>query len=182
MNLLIHLCCAPCGNAPIAKLQNDNHNISALWYNPNIHPFTEYRSRKQSVIDFTKEKNIPLFMEDDYGLRSFTQAVIGDLSARCPHCYRIRLEKTAQIAKENWFDGFTASLLISPYQNHELLRKIGEELGETYDIPFYYEDFRPLFREGQSYARENEFYMQKYCGCIFSEEDRYTKKKSKAKK
>lgn len=177
MNLLMHLCCAPCGNAPINKLLGEGHTVSALWYNPNIHPFTEYRSRKQSVIDFTREKKLKLFLEDEYGLQTFTKAVIGDLSARCPYCYRIRLEKTAQIAKEQEFDGFTASLLISPYQNHELLREIGEELAETYDVPFYYEDFRPLFREGQSYAREQGFYMQKYCGCIFSEEDRYRKKK-----
>lgn len=179
MNILMHLCCAPCGNAPIRMLQEEGNTVSVLWYNPNIHPFTEYRSRKNTVIEYTKEEGIPLIMEDEYGLRPFVEAVADNISARCPYCYKVRLEKTAQIAKEKGFDGFTASLLISPYQNHQLLKEIGEEMGDKYEIPFCYYDFRPLFREGQDYARSEEFYMQKYCGCIFSEEDRYKKKPKK---
>lgn len=181
MNILIHLCCAPCGNAPIRQLRQEGHKVSAFWYNPNIHPFTEYRSRKNSVIDYTTKENIPLFMDDEYGLRSFVQEVADHIPSRCPYCYRVRLEKTAQQAKEEHFDGFTASLLISPYQNHEMLKAIGEEMSEKYDTPFLYYDFRPLFRESQDYARSEDFYMQKYCGCIFSEEERYQKKPKKPK-
>lgn len=177
MKLLMHLCCAPCGNAPMAQLKSEGHDMSAFWFNPNIHPFQEYKSRKNTVIAYTKEEHIPLILEDEYGLRPFVEAVVDNISGRCPYCYRVRLERTAQVAKEHGFDGFTASLLISPYQNHELLKEIGEEMAQTYELDFFYRDFRPLFREGQNHAREHEFYMQKYCGCIFSEEDRYRKKK-----
>ncbi len=177
MNLLLHVCCAPCANAPIAQLHQQDHQVTALWYNPNIHPLLEYRSRRDTLLAYTKAENIPLILEDTYGLKPFVQAVAQQIDQRCPYCYRVRLERAAQVAQAQGFDGFSTSLLISPYQNHELLIEIGKELEKTYGVPFFYQDFRPLFREGQAYARSQDFYMQKYCGCIFSEEDRYTKKK-----
>lgn len=182
MKILFHLCCAPCGNAPITHLQSQGHQITALWFNPNIHPLLEYRSRRDTVISYTSEKNIPLILVDEYGLRNFVREVATDIEGRCPYCYRVRVEKAAKLAKEGNFDAFSMSLLISPYQNHELLKEIGEEMAEKYEIPFLYQDFRPLFREGQTIARESDFYMQKYCGCVFSEEERYTKQPKKKKK
>ncbi len=182
MKLLLHSCCAPCSNAPWRQLTAEGFATSIFWYNPNIHPFQEYKSRKNSLIAFCTAENIPLILEDDYGLRPFVQAVAEDISARCPHCYELRLARTAQVAKEQGYDCFTTSLLISPYQNHQLLRDIGEKVAEQYQVAFHYGDFRPLFRESQDYARSQEWYMQKYCGCIFSEEDRYTKKTPKKKK
>ncbi|MBS6511702.1 MAG: epoxyqueuosine reductase QueH, partial [Clostridiales bacterium] len=83
----------------------------------------------------------------------------------------------AKYAAEHGFASFSTTLLISPYQNHELLRQTGERAAEQYGVSFLYRDFRPYFKEGQQRAREMELYMQKYCGCIFSEEERYTKKK-----
>ncbi len=176
MKLLLHVCCAPCANAPLRQLEEEGISSSLFWYNPNIHPFQEYNSRKTTLEQFAKDHNYPLLLEDTYGLRPFVEAVAQDIPGRCPYCYRLRLERTAQVAKEQGFDGFTSSLFISPYQNHQLMIDISQELSETYQIPFVYRDFRPLFREGQHYARSQEFYMQKYCGCIFSEEDRYCKK------
>ncbi len=102
-----------------------------------------------------------------------------DFNNRCEKCYRMRLEQTAKYASENGFDSFTTTLLISPYQNHGLICNVAREYAELYNIEFLYRDFRPYFREGQDIAREKAFYMQKYCGCIFSEEDRYTKKPKK---
>ena len=78
-------------------------------------------------------------------------------------------------AKENEYDAFSTTLLVSPYQNHEALKELGEKLAEEYGIEFVYRDFRIGFREGQTKARELELYMQKYCGCVFSEEERYDK-------
>ena len=80
------------------------------------------------------------------------------------------------------YDGFSTTLLVSPYQNHEELKRLGEELAKKYEIKFVYRDFRVGFREGQAKARELGLYMQKYCGCIFSEEDRYSKQIEKDKK
>lgn len=179
MKLLMHACCAPCSNAPLRQLRDEGLTPSVFWYNPNIHPFQEYKARKNSLIDFTNTLNIPLILEDDYGLREFVCAVVDDIDARCPYCYEIRLERTAMVAKEQGFDCFTTSLLISPYQNHEMLRDIGRSMGEKHGVDFFYRDFRPLFRPSLDFARNMEYYMQKYCGCVFSEEDRYNKAKKK---
>jgi hypothetical protein len=83
-------------------------------------------------------------------------------------CYGIRLERTAAFAKEMGFDAFTTTLLVSPYQKHELIKELGEEYARKYGVEFYYKDFRPGFRQGQQQAKEMELYRQKFCGCIIS--------------
>lgn len=174
MKLLLHTCCAPCSVYCIDTLRNEEIEPTCFWYNPNIHPYMEYKSRRDTLIEYTKSINVNLIIEENYGLKEFCKNVIGDLENRCAnYCYRERLEKTAIYAKENGYTAFSTTLLISPYQNHELLKQIGEELSEKYGIEFLYRDFRPGFREGQNKARELGLYMQKYCGCVFSEEDRY---------
>ena len=151
--------------------------MTLLWYNPNIHPYTEYHSRLDSLRKFSEENSLPSIIEDEYGLQAFLRAVAETTDAggagRCGICYTKRLERTARHATENGFDAFSTSLLISPYQNHELLRQVGEEAGQAAGIEFLYRDFKPLFRKSQNMAKEAGFYMQKYCGCIFSEEERY---------
>ena len=121
MKLLLHICCAPCANRPIASLQEQGHEVTGFWYNPNIHPFTEYRSRRNTVRDYLQEIGLPLIEQNDYGLRPFVREVAADIPGRCVKCYEMRLMRTAQVAKEQGFDGFTSSLLISPYQQHELM-------------------------------------------------------------
>ncbi len=177
MNLLMHICCAPCANRPLASLQQAGHRVTGFWYNPNIHPFTEYRSRRDTVRAYLEEIGVPLIEQNDYALRPFVREVADDIAHRCVKCYEMRLRQTAQTAKEQGFDGFTSSLFISPYQNHELMRQVAQQAAEDFDVAFFYEDFRPLFRDGQDFAREHGFYMQKYCGCVFSEEERYLKAK-----
>lgn len=179
MKLLLHCCCAPCANMPIQQLQEDGIDVTAFWYNPNIHPFTEYRSRRNTLQDYASAIDLPLVVIDDYGLREFVRAVAENIDDRCQYCYTCRFEETAKYAAEQGFDGFTSSLFISPYQNHEKMREIATAMGEKYGVKFCYYDFRPLFRPGQQRARELEFYMQKYCGCVFSEEERYKKKPKK---
>lgn len=156
--------------------------ISLYWYNPNIHPYTEYKNRRDCLSEYAKTLNLPLVMEDQYGLRPFLTGLdAGDLrnltpDRRCAFCYRLRLEETARTAREKGFDGFSTSLLISPYQAHALIGEIAQALADRYGIEFLYRDFRPLFREGQAKARAAGLYMQKYCGCIFSEEERYIRR------
>ena len=87
----------------------------------------------------------------------------------------MRLFEAARQAKELGFDSFTSSLFISPYQNHDLMRETAERAANEYGVEFLYRDFRPYFKAGQEKARELGFYMQKYCGCVFSEEERYLK-------
>jgi predicted adenine nucleotide alpha hydrolase (AANH) superfamily ATPase len=168
------------------------------WYNPNIHPFTEYSKRRESLAGFASSRNLDLRIEEEYGLRSFIRVVYreGDLdpfgsrlsvpvpdagpkngNRRCASCYRMRLEKTAACGAENGYSHFSTSLLVSPWQDHECIKKTAEELADVYGIAFFYRDFRPRYREGQKEAREAGLYMQKYCGCIFSEEERYAAKR-----
>ena len=173
MKLLLHTCCAPCSVYCIQKLRKDNIEPVIYWYNPNIHPYMEYKARRDTLKEYTKSIGVEAIFEENYGLREFCKNVIDDLDNRCQYCYRMRLERTVQYAKENGYDAFCTTLLISPYQNHEKLKQTGEELKKEYGIHFYYQDFREGFRQGQNEARELGLYMQKYCGCIFSEEIRY---------
>ena len=173
MKLLLHTCCAPCSVYCIQKLRKDNIEPVIYWYNPNIHPYMEYKARRDTLKEYTKSIGVEAIFEENYGLREFCKNVINDIDNRCQYCYRTRLEKTVQYAKENGYDAFCTTLLISPYQNHEKLKQTGEELEKEYGIHFYYQDFREGFRQGQNEARELGLYMQKYCGCIFSEEIRY---------
>ena len=176
MKTLLHICCAPCANMPIEVLRRDGIELAGYWYNPNIHPFTEYRSRRNCLQEYAKTIELPLMLKDEYGLRPFVREVAEDIEGRCVKCYEMRLYDTARQAAEGGFDSFTSSLFISPYQNHELMREVAERAAKEYNVEFLYRDFRPYFKEGQERARELEMYIQKFCGCVFSEQERYLKK------
>ena len=175
MNTLLHVCCAPCANQCIEALQADGIGVTGFWYNPNIHPFTEYRARRNCLRQYAEMIQLPLIERDDYGLRPFVREVAEDISGRCVKCYEMRLYETARQAKEGGFDSFTSSLFISPYQNHELMAQVAQKAADAYGVEFLYRDFRPYFKAGQEKARELEMYIQKYCGCVFSEQERYLK-------
>ncbi len=173
MKTLLHICCAPCANQPIEILRTDGFDVTGYWYNPNIHPFTEYRARHNCLQSYAAAIELPLILRDDYGLRPFVREVADNIEGRCVKCYEMRLFDTARMAAENGFDSFTSSLFISPYQNHELMRSVAERAAFEYGVHFLYRDFRPYFKPGQERARELEMYIQKYCGCVFSEQERY---------
>ncbi len=172
---LLHCCCAPCSVSCIQQLRAEDIEPVGYWYNPNIHPYQEYKARRDTLMAYAPSIGMELMVEEDYGLRDFVRAVADDIDHRCGHCYRLRLEHTAAYAARHGFDSFTSTLFVSPYQNHELMRTVAEEAAAKHGVTFLYRDFRPGFREGQAEARALELYMQKYCGCVFSEEDRYQK-------
>ena len=179
--LLLHSCCAPCSVYCVDTLRADGIEPTSLWFNPNIHPWTEYDARRRTLLEYGEKEHVEVHILEDYGLRDFVRTVSADIDHRCAHCYTIRLGTAAKYAADHGYDAFTSSLLISPYQNHELLKAVGETMGKKYGVEFYYRDFRPGFREGQAKAREMGLYMQKYCGCIFSEEDRYSTRSKRRK-
>ena len=179
MEVLLHTCCAPCSVKCIDVLENENFNPVLFWYNPNIHPYTEYKSRRNTLKEYANEKGFEAIIKDEYGLRKFINLVYPDFENRCEKCYRVRLEETAKYALENNYKYFSTTLLISPYQKHELIINVAKDVSKKYGVEFLYRDFRPFFREGQKIARDSGMYMQKYCGCIFSEEDRYLRKNKK---
>jgi len=180
MKLLMHACCAPCSIYCIDCLREENIEPTIYWYNPNIHPYLEYKQRKDALESYTKSIDVESIFEENYGLEEFCKNVINNLDNRCiEYCYKIRLEKIAKYAKENGYSHFTTTLLVSPYQKHEEIIKIGNEIANKYGVGFLYRDFRVGFRKGQAKARELGLYMQKYCGCVFSEKDRYLGDKTK---
>lgn len=178
--VLLHCCCAPCSVSCIEPLREEGIEPVAFWYNPNIHPFKEYEARRDCLIEYSKDKNLEYIIKENYGLREFVRNVAEDIDNRCTYCYEHRLEETAKFASENGFTHFTTTLLASIYQQHDLIALAGKRFGEKYGVEFLYRDFRPNFRNGNNTARENGLYMQKYCGCIFSEQDRYQKQIEKA--
>ena len=174
MKLLMHTCCAPCSVYCIDSLREEGIEPTVYWYNPNIHPYMEYKARRDCLKDYANEININAIFDEEYGLDDFCKNVIGDLNNRCRnYCYPVRLRKTFEYAKANGYDTVTTTLLYSIYQNHNFIKEYMEKLSEEYGIKFLYRDFRVGFREGQTKAREVGLYMQKYCGCVFSEEMRY---------
>lgn len=178
--ILLHACCAPCAIGCIDALLGRGA-ASLFWYNPNIHPYKEYAYRRDALIEYARGCNLAYSQVDEYGLEKFLSCVWPEVDKRCTKCYKLRLEKVAEYAAINGYDCFTTTLLISPYQDHELIKRIAQEMAEKYGTKFLYVDFRPFFREGQNAARAKGIYMQKYCGCIFSEQERYLKKQKAVK-
>ena len=179
----MHTCCAPCSIYCIDSLREEGIEPVVYWYNPNIHPYVEYKARRDTLKEYTKNINVNAIFEDEYGLVNFCKNVLDDLGNRCKnYCYKVRLEQTAKFAKEYGFDTITTTLLVSPYQKHDILKEQGEEIAKKYGLNFLYRDFRVGFKEGQAKARKLGMYMQKYCGCIFSEHTKNYDHKSFADK
>ena len=153
MKILLHACCGPCSIKCIEMLREEGLRLDLFWYNPNIHPYTEYRSRRDTLAGYAKDLGLEMILVDEYGLRPFVKAVAPDIENRCGHCYRIRLETAARYAAEHGYDGFTTTLHVSPYQNQEQIRAVGEEMGALHGVSYLYRDFSERFREGQREGR-----------------------------
>lgn len=173
--LLLHVCCAPCSIYPIAELQNQGYDITGYFHNPNIHPYKEFERRLTTVKSFFNELSIPLVSNEIYGLKEFLRDVVFKEDKRCTTCYSSRLEKTAQFASQNSFSSFSTSLLYSKYQQHRKISLSGAELGSKYSVEFIYQDFREGWQQGIDISIEKKMYRQPYCGCIYSEQERYDK-------
>lgn len=161
------MCCAPCSVYPVNVLEKENVEFEGFFYNPNIHPIDEFERRKSTVVTFSQLKDIKVHYMDGF-MQNEWESFEGEEKDRCFMCYEIRMDAAALFAKENGFDAFTTSLLVSPYQKHDFIRESGERASAQYGVRFYYRDFREGFREGQNGAREMGLYRQKYCGCILS--------------
>jgi predicted adenine nucleotide alpha hydrolase (AANH) superfamily ATPase len=177
MRLLVHVCCAPCFVAPHKHLKMAQHEVWAFWYNPNIHPYLENQKRLQTLQDFLAQEDIPSIIKDEYNLEEFLRKSAYREASRCRHCYYDRLKYTAIIAKKGKFDAFSTTLLYSKFQNHQLIKEIGQALAQDYGMKFYYEDFREYWKEGIKLSKQKKMYRQQYCGCIYSEKERYLGKK-----
>ncbi|RLC48444.1 MAG: hypothetical protein DRH57_02155 [Candidatus Cloacimonadota bacterium] len=176
--ILIHICCAPCLIAPYDNLIRQNFQVMGFWYNPNIHPYTEYKRRLHEVKRFSENHNFNIIYKDNYKLEEFLRNVVFRENNRCQYCYYDRLLNTAIYARRGKFDYFTTTLLYSKFQNHKQIIDIAQSLANKYGVKFYYQDFRKLWKEGIELSKSEKMYRQQYCGCIYSERDRYLGKKS----
>lgn len=177
MKLLMHACCGPCSIYPIEVLRKEGIEPDIYWFNPNIHPYKEYENRLNALKELSNIMNFNLIIEDNYGLDEFCKNVSNRIESRCiEYCYPVRLRKLFEYAKENGYDAVSTTLLYSIYQKHDFIKMYCEKLSKEYGIDFLCRDFRVGFYKGKEKAKEYGIYIQKYCGCIFSEEDRYVKK------
>jgi predicted adenine nucleotide alpha hydrolase (AANH) superfamily ATPase len=193
MKILFHICCSNCTLYPVKLLRAEGHDFTGFWYNPNIQPYDEYQSRLTSLKTLSDKWHIDIFYDEQYRPEEFLESVNrnqrgeadipplakGDKGGfsrptpeRCKFCYSLRLEKAAAKAHDEGFEAFSTTLLISPYQDFEQINLTGEKLADKYNLHFYMRDFRPYFREAMSFAKELGLYRQKYCGCLFSKQER----------
>jgi len=178
MKLLMHLCCGPCGSAPAHQLLDEGIELAGIYYNPNVHPSMENFYRRQAAYLMARSTGFPMMDAPGYEYREFIRAVVGHEDERCPICYRMRLERVANVARDGGFDAFSTSLLVSPHQKHDVLRDVADTVAREVGVPFMYRDFRDLWKQTYDLSRKMELYRQKYCGCIYSEEERFRNKTS----
>lgn len=172
--LLLHSCCAPCSSACLERLK-DVFKVTVLYYNPNIDERVEYEKRKAEQIRFLRETGWAEILDCDYDGQAFAETTRGleeepERGKRCYACYALRLNKTAQVAREKGFAWFATTLTLSPHKNAEWLNEIGQKAGERYGVHYLYSDFK---KQGGYYrsidlSKEYDLYRQNFCGCTFS--------------
>lgn len=173
MNVLLHICCGPCALYPLAVLRGEGIAVSGWFYNHNIHPYQEYERRREAARRMAELEGLELLVRDEYRLEEFLTNVAAEPENRCGYCYASRLDAAAAAAHEGGFDAFTSSLFYSRYQNHELMRQKAEAAAARHGITFLYRDFRLGWQEGIRRSKERGLYRQQYCGCVYSEKERY---------
>ncbi len=185
MRLLLHMCCGPCACYPVKRLREEGIEPVGYFFNPNIHPYKEWEQRLKTAKEFAEKVHLEILTDENYQLREFLKKALPAETVpngRCRMCYTWRLEQTAKFASENGFDAFTTTLFYSIYQQHELMKETAVFFAKKYGVEFFYEDFRPGWQDGIDISHALELYRQPYCGCIFSEEERYSKVLRKQRK
>jgi predicted adenine nucleotide alpha hydrolase (AANH) superfamily ATPase len=175
MKILLHICCAPCAVYPVRALADSGHRVRGFWFNPNVHPYQEYARRLATLESYAAHSRLPIIWDRSYLLEEFFRQITFREEQRCRFCYHQRLLAAARVARGGKFDAFTSTLLYSKFQNHDLIRELAEQVVQEVKVPFYYEDFRKGWAQGHERAKRLGLYKQQYCGCIFSERDRYYK-------
>lgn len=173
MKILIHICCANCLIYPLKVLREEGWEVMGFFYNPNIHPYQEYMRRMEAVKEYEQQAGVKVIYQDEYSLEEFLRGVAFREDKRCHFCFHLRLGATARTAKRGKFDAFTSTLLYSRHQNHQLIHELGNAVGTHQGVKFLYRDFRDGWREGIEASKALGLYRQNYCGCIYSERERY---------
>ena len=171
--VLLHICCGPCSIYPFATLHAQGYTLECFFYNPNIEPLDEYERRREAAVAFQKQCSATVhYVEYDHALYRARRAQSPAGEFRCRSCFALRLEKTATFANNNGFDSFTTTLLVSPYQDQQIINELGHALSQNAGAKFLSYDFRSGFRQGQAQAKDLQLYRQNYCGCLDSLQER----------
>jgi predicted adenine nucleotide alpha hydrolase (AANH) superfamily ATPase len=179
MKLLMHICCGPCSIYPVQVLRDDHCDVMGFFYRNNIHPFTECMRREETLKAYAESIALKMIYQSGYALEHFFAQCRLREAERCTYCYHDRLTTTANFAKKGRFDGFTTTLLYSRFQKHDQIRSIGEAVGQSVGVPFFYRDFRDGWKTGIDESRRLGMYRQPYCGCVYSEKERYCRQPKK---
>lgn len=173
MRLLLHICCAPCSTATVEAWRSGGAALSGTFFNPNIHPYSEHQLRYDTLLAYASRIDLPLLGEPVYDVAEWLRAVAGNeqKGKRCRVCIGKRLRHTAELAAAGDFDAFSTTLLVSPWQEHDIIMEQGELAEVDVGVPFVYRDLRPSYRRSVELSREAGLYRQKYCGCIYSEHE-----------
>jgi epoxyqueuosine reductase len=172
--ILLHTCCAPCLTIPHRILREQGYEVVPFFYNPNIHPFREYRERYLAVLDYCDEKKLAL-RTGSYDMQLFLVEVSTRVETRCERCFEIRLSAAAAEARRLGIGEFTTTLLVSPYQDQALIRRAGEAAAIENGVLFRGDDMTEGYAESVRVSREAGIYRQSYCGCVYSELERFQK-------
>lgn len=173
MKILLHTCCGPCTIYPLSILREQGMTVMGFFYRHNIHPYQECLRREETLREWSVAVDLKVIYQEGYDLEGFLQQMVHREKQRCPICYHDRLRTTALMAKRGKFDTYTSTLLYSKHQRHDLIREIGESVGKQVGVPFLYADFREGWQTGIEASKAAGMYRQSYCGCIYSEKDRY---------
>jgi hypothetical protein len=156
-------------------MREDGLEVMGFFYRHNIHPYTECLKRQEALEAYAEQINLKVIYQEGYDLEGFIRNVAFRESERCNYCYHDRLRSTALLAKRGKFDYFSSTLLYSKHQKHELIRSMGESIGKSVGVPFLYHDYREGWKEGIECSKQMGLYRQHYCGCIYSEKERFFK-------
>ncbi len=173
MKVLLHICCAPCSIMPVRHLRQLGMSVMGFFYRHNIHPYTECLKREQTLREYSTAIDLQVIYQKNYELERFLQNVAYRESDRCRFCYHDRLKSTALMARRGNFEAFSTTLLYSKFQQHEMINSIGQAVGKETGVPFFYHDFREYWKAGIEESKRLALYRQQYCGCIYSEKERY---------
>ena len=173
MNILLHTCCGPCAIYPVRVLRRDGFDVMGFFYRHNIHPYTECLKRQDALKAYAEQIDLRVIYQDGYDVEGFLRRAAFRESSRCIQCYHDRLRATAMVARRGKFDCFSSTLLYSKFQKHDLIAAIGESVGKETGVAFHYRDFRTGWKEGIRVSKALGIYRQAYCGCIYSEKERY---------
>jgi predicted adenine nucleotide alpha hydrolase (AANH) superfamily ATPase len=175
MKVLLHVCCANCAIYPIKAMREDGLEVMGFFYRHNIHPYTECLKRQEALEAYAGQIDLKVIYQEGYDLEGFIRNVAFREAERCNYCYHDRLQSTALMAKHGKFDYFSSTLLYSKHQKHALIRSMGESIGKKVGVPFLYQDYREGWQEGIECSKKLGLYRQQYCGCVYSEKERYFK-------